>query len=1394
MHLRIIFLCCIFLHPGFSTVFAQYNQYQFSRLDINDGLPHNQINCIHKDNKGFVWFGTMAGLARYDGYTFKIYQHSSRDTNSINDNDIRSIMEAPDNKLWIETRAGIDSYDPETESFSHNLRYELSSYSIPESTIRSVKKDHTGIFWFISGNTGVYSYNPVSKKVIYFRHVVKQQVTPLASPVIDLAEGRSGEIWLIHSDGMLEQLDRTRNRVLRRISSLSRLFNKENDTFRLFIDRQGFIWIYDLLSSKGIFYIDPVSKTLKNISRNSSSPKLNSDIVTGVMQDNAGDIWIGTDHGGINLLDKKDFTIRYLLNNEDNNKSLSQNNISAVYYDRSGMAWVGTFRRGINYYHPGIIKFGLIKHSSNNPNSLVYNDINRLAEDGDGNIWIGTNGKGLVYYNRKSQQYRVYTHQSARPGSLSHDAVVALYFDKSGKLWVGTYSGGLDYFDGKTFTHFRNSSADPLSLSDNRVSDIIEDSSGRFWVATMGGGLNLFDRKSHKFRRITEQGRRINSNYIFKVIEDSRKNIWLATGFGINILPRGSNRFISLLHDPVKANSLINNNMNTIAEDSRGYIWCGTRDGLSIYDPRKKAFHNFSTEDGLPDNNILDIQEDGNHNFWLSTSNGLSKAAISYGDKLRLAFKNFDENDGLQGKEFNRNASLKLRSGELLFGGSDGLNIFNPALIKTYNIRSRLLLTDFQLFNKSLSVNKPVDGAVILTRPIYETSHISLNHDQNVFTIEFASLNYVEPHKVKHQYMMQGFDKSWISSDNAIRKATYTNLDPGNYIFKVRASDTDGIWQADPVELHIEILPPFYKSLPAYLLYVLAVTGLLFYIRNRGIQKLKRQFEAEQERKEIKRLIEEEKLEAQRVIEQERMEVMRYRELDAMKIKFLTNVSHEFRTPLSLILAPIDKILKLYTDPGLHEQVSLIRRNARRLLHLVNQLLDFRKMELKELKLQKRPGNIVKFLKEITWSFKDIAEQKNIQLSFNAMYEDYRMSFDHDKVERILFNLLSNAFKFTFGNGKVNVSVDILREKNILEIKVRDTGIGIPKDKQEKIFDSFFQNDIPDSIINQGSGIGLSITREFAELHGGEISLESESSFGSCFTVHLPADELSLTEDAESFVEEILTKEEVTSGLKKVTEIPGSSKKPTVLIVEDDIDFRFYLKDNLKEDFNVIEAGNGKDGWQKTLFYHPAIIVSDISMPEMNGTDLCRKIKNDARTLHIPVVLLTAITGEEQQIKGLETGANDYITKPFSFEILNSRIKNILAQQESARKTYQKQVEVHPVEVESESPDEKFIQDTLQIIEKNIANTNFSVDELSSLLLISRVTLYKRIVSLTGKTPLEFIKSYRLKRAAQLLEKGSLTVSQVCYKVGFKTPKHFVKSFKAEFDVIPSKYAEHKND
>ncbi|MFC0514745.1 two-component regulator propeller domain-containing protein [Mucilaginibacter angelicae] len=1369
----------LFVHA----VFAQNGKYQFSQLNRSNGLSNNQVNSVFKDSEGFMWFGTAAGLNRYDGYTFKVFKHDVYNKKSLIDDFITGIFEGPGKKLWVSTRSGYCFYDPETEQFDGDVSLMTGSLKIPGYPfVSKIIRSGKGEFWFVCPDSGLYRYNELNKTTRrYYHH--RSGASLHSNLIADISQDATGNIWLAYRDGVVEKLDIKQNRIAYRTDVFSKVASNKDGNYSITVDKDNDLWFYSSNFNSGAYYYSPSSGTFRHITDESAGAKLKSNIVSNIIQADDGLIWIGTDHGGINVLDKKNFTITYLLNREDDAKSLSQNSV-ILYKDDTGIMWASTFKEGVSYYHKNIIRFPLYRHFASDRESLSFEDANKFVEDKSGNLWIGTNGGGLIYFNRKNGSFKQYKYEQGNPNSLSNDIIVSLCIDHDQKLWIGTYFGGLDCFDGKKFIHYKHDDKVAGSIADNRVWSILEDSSNRLWIGTFAGGLQIFDRDKKIFSAPFKQTD-IRSPYVATLFEDRKGNIWVGGYFGADVILKNKGGVIHYNTDKKGTNSLISNSINCITQDSRGLIWISTREGLSIVNPETGFIRSLTAQNGLPDNTIMDILEDNRGTIWLSTANGLSRITFTQKQApYAFRFENFDETDGLQGKEFNARAALKTSRGELIFGGGHGFNIFDPLTIHANVYKPRLIFTDFLLFNKSITANEEVNGHVVLSKAISATRELTLTHSENVFTIEFAALNFFNPNKVKHQYMMEGFDKDWLDADNAIRKATYTNLDGGDYTFKVRAISQEGRWDPDYITLKIKVLPPFWKSTIAYFIYILLLFGILFFMRRRGIQKIRRQFEVEKEKQEAKLLI-----------EHERQEARRMHELDMMKIKFFTNVSHEFRTPLSLIMAPVDKILKHTETEEQRHQLQLINRNAKRLLNMVNQLLDFRKMEVQELRLHARNGDIISFIKEMVYSFSDVAEKKHIRLVFDSEIQSMVINFDHDKIERILFNLLSNAFKFTPDDGNVSVLLAITEktaEKRLLEIKVIDTGIGIPFDKQDKIFERFFQNEVPGSMVNQGSGIGLSITKEFVKLHNGEISVESEAGRGSCFTILLPVD---------------LTAEEQVSANKTNTPGPAmtesqawlqagsgsTTKKLTVLLVEDNEDFRFYLKDNLSDTFNIIEAANGKEGWQKSLALHPNLVVSDISMPEMNGIDLCRKIRNDKRTSHIPVVLLTAVTGEEQQLQGLETGANDYLTKPFNFEILMSKLKNILAMQEDMRKTYQKQLDVKPTEVETESFDEAFIKKAVQLIEKNIDNADFSVEELSSELFVSRVTLYKRALALTGKSPVDLIRSIRLKRAAQLLESSQLTISQISYKVGFKSQKYFVRCFKAEFNCLPSAYVSNKN-
>ena len=1354
-------------------LYAQKNEYQFSRLDITNGLSNNRINSIYKDANGFMWFGTYSGLNRYDGFKFKIFKHDVGNPHSLLANYIYNTFEGPDGKMWVFTHNGISIYDAETETFINDIGPELLRYHVTTNQLYAIKKDTEGNFWFLTNNQGIYCYHPLTRTTDFYSTSFKDGAKLHANYVVDIAEARDYTMWLIYSDGVIDELDTRTNKILYREYGLSSANDVRTENYELMLAADNSIWIHASSSTVGVYRYNTQNKQLEHFCKESATNPLNSNVIYSIVQGDDNNIWIGTDHGGINLVNINTHKVNYLLNRADDEKSLSGNS-AVLYKDNTGIIWCGSFKQGISYYHKGIFQFPLMRHYITDATSLPYEDVNCFIEDAKGNLWIGTNGGGIIFYDKTTKKYTQYKHNPADPYSLSNDVVIALFIDHENNFWIGTYFGGLERMAGGRFIQYKHQDNVPGSISDDRIYSIMEDSSLNLWVGTFAGGLNVYDRKTQSF---THPSYPMNSDYTATLFEDRQKNIWIGRDKGIDLLDKNRHFVRHYVNDPKNHNSLVANDVNCIFQDKSGLFWIGTKEGISVLNTKTDKFVTVDEAKGLPNNNVWSILEDKNGLIWISTANGLASIKLikRAADAYSFQIHKYDEFDGLQGKEYNAYAAYKTKSGEMIFGGGHGFNIFRPESIHNSQVMPGLLFTDFQLFNKSVKVGDTIAGRVVLTKSITGTRSLTLNHDQNVFSIEFAVCDYFNPDKITYQYKLENFDKEWLTAQKESRKATYTNLDAGDYTFKVRAINANAPDKISTITLSIKILPPFWKSPLAYVLYMVIIIGALFYIRHRGIISLKRKFQLKQD-----------KLEAERKIAKEREEARRMHELDLMKIKFFTNVSHEFRTPLSLIISPIDNLVKNNEKPEQQQQLLMIKRNGRRLLNLVNQLLDFRKMEFKELKLSLHKGDIIQFIRDVCASFTDLADQNHIGYLFDSEINSLTTKFDQDKIERVLFNLLSNAFKFTSSGGHISVflslaNADLGDDLQMLEIKVMDTGIGIPKEKQEKIFERFFQDNLPEGLLNQGSGIGLSISREFIKMHDGDIFVESEPGNGSCFTIRMP-----VGIECEKTLAAPLIKHH--DAAKNGEHVLDSAKKPVVLLIEDNDDLRFYLKDNLKHTFNIIEAVNGKDGWQKTLALHPNLIVSDVSMPEMNGLELCNKIRHDDRTAHIPIILLTALTEQGDQLAGTASGANDYITKPFNFEILLSKINGLLQMQQTLKKTYQKQVEIQAQDLDIISEDQKFLKNTLNCIEKNITNPNFSVEELSRQMSLSRVSLYKRLLTLTGKTPVDCIRTIRLKRAVQLLEKSKLSIASVAYEVGFNNPTYFSKVFKEEYGTLPSEY------
>ena len=899
----------ILLSTAFVRLSGQSTEYQFSTLTFSNGLSNNHVTSLYKDPRGFMWFGTMSGLDRYDGYQFKVFRHDQRDPHSIGDNYIEQIFEGPEGKMWVQSRSSrFNIYDLATDQFDHDYAGYLRRHSLPEFWLLSITRSKTG-YWFVYRDSGIYHLNFDGKVIAVHQDSARPGCLAPAA-ISDAREDREGNCWVLHQNGLLEKVDTRTHAVVFRTTRLHDVIGSNQVPCGLYIDNQDDIWLYASGYFKGVWCYHPPTGAFTHFSSTAeasakagppvtTTTRLSSDIIYNAIQDDKGKIWLATDHGGVDVLDKNDGTVTTLTHIEDDRKSLAESSLPAMIRDSTGTIWLGTFKSGINYYHEKDIQFPLFRHHPRDPHSLSFDDVNKFAEDSAGNIWIGSNGGGLIYFDRVHNTFREYLNDPANPASLANNIIVSLLVDHDNRLWIGTYFGGLDCFDGKRFIHYRHDDRQPASIADDRIMCLYEDSDHDIWAGTLAGGLDRFDRKKNGFDHFSSnQPNSIRNNYVSSVLEDREHNLWIATAYGIDVMDKRTGRFTHYSSD---SNQLSTDNVILLFRDSRNNMWVATRDGLNLFLPDKNSFQSFSTDNGLPDNTIRGIVEDQNHDLWVGTANGLSRIRITTaGDRpgpVRIRCRNYHEKDGLQGREFNERTALAAKDGSLLFGGPNGFNLFRPGDITNTTAPPPIVLTGLDIFNRSVHVGEQMGNHIILDRSLSQTSEITLTHSEDVFSIEFAALDFVDNPGDKYAYTLEGFNKNWLVTDGNARKATYTNLDAGTYTFRVKAADEDGQWYEREATLKIVILPPFWKTPIAYIAYVLALIGILLIARQMVIRKARARFALEQERRETKRL----------------------HEIDLMKIRFFTNMSHELRTPLSLILAPVEKLLAGASHPDLRQ-------------------------------------------------------------------------------------------------------------------------------------------------------------------------------------------------------------------------------------------------------------------------------------------------------------------------------------------------------------------------------------------------------------------------------------------------------------------------------------------
>lgn len=1313
----------------------------------------NWVKCIYQDSFGFLWFGTEDGLNKYDGYSFTVYKHNSDLKNSLNNNNITLIYEDKNNNLWIGTQEGLNQYD----------RY--NDEIVPVNTINfyieCFYEYENGMQLFGVGANGLYLFNPSNFKT-------KQVITEIY--VNDIFKDANNNFWLGTFNGLL-LLDTTDYSYQTFYLPTAKHETPQHNYGPIIQDGDGRIWIGT--NNQGLYFLEyPENDPQKaSFTRYKPDPFNSKSVSTGpiysLMLDHSKNLWIGMEHSGLNIINLNDFdknncTFKYYSSNPSDNTTLSANSVHCIYEDAQNTVFVGVYGGGINYYNKNSQKFNKINLIPNNPNSLINNHVNTVFAEKN-NIWIGSES-GLSIWNKKTNKYQHYTDELNHPASLRSNPVWKIFRDSRGTMWIGTWGAGLNAFNEKTKAtrQFLFNENDTTSIASNNIFDITEDNEGNLWIATMGGGLSKYDYKTDKFTKYSfnKGNQPITTNWIYDVHISQKGELWISTTEAIALIDKKTNKLVPLRHNPSDTKSISYNGAYVIFEDSRQNLWFGTSNGLNIFNRKDSTFKSYKVKDGLPNNSIKGICEDNNNNLWISTNNGLSKFVGGIFHPEKPEFINYDYNDGLQGNEFNARSACKDENGNLYFGGTNGLNYFFPEDIKESTFDPKIVFTDFLIFNKSVKIDQENSP---LTKNINLTNEIKLEAEHSVFSIEYAALHFTAQEKVQYAFILEGFDEQWqLVGKN--RLATYTNLDAGKYVFKVKASINPNVWSGHIKSINITILPAWWQTKWMKFIYILIALIALYLFRKYTVisTTLKNKLWITH-------------------IENEKTE-----ELNRLKFQFFTNISHELRTPLTLILGPVNKLLKKGNS---NNELLLIKNNVKRLMTLVDQIIDFRKIESDTMKIKLENTDIIDLLHNYFMNFRDLAEQKQINLYFKSSVKKLTIEIDKDKIYKIISNIISNAIKHTPEKGRVKMEVDVNKgastDTNCIIISVEDTGKGISENNIDKIFDRFFtSSDSSDHA--EGTGIGLHLTKKLIEILGGEISVASKINEGTKFTITLPFNIFNSKVDQGEIILSKVSAE--ATKFKEKEEVDKIIHEYTVLIIDDNAEICNYIESFLKNRYNIVKEFNPLNVMDLLLKHLPDLIISDVMMPGLSGFDLCKNIKTDIRFSHIPVILLTAKATTEDHITGFDIGADEYIYKPFEEELLKSRVENLLKQREQLRQHFIGSDGFIDKKSTANSLDKEFMHNVLEIIKQNYKNHDFNVNHIIEKVGMSRSVFYKKYKALSNQPINDIINNHRLTLALELLKNKENSISDIAYTCGFSDPSYFSKVFKAKYKTSPKNF------
>jgi signal transduction histidine kinase/ligand-binding sensor domain-containing protein/DNA-binding response OmpR family regulator len=1340
----------------------------FRRLTTENGLSSSFVNAIRQDPEGFLWIATTDGLNRFDGYAFRTYRTRAGDRTSLSSNVVHSLHVDRMGRLWAGTQNGLHLYDRRNDRF---IRFRNTEAGVFDVTDIAECGDGTVV---LSSSSRIYRADPGDSLCvpILSRLLEARGVRPADFHRLEV--DRDGRFWIGLTNSGLLRVDSLAGSVQSFRSGAKPGNGLRSDRVHsLFTDSAGILWAG---TDAGVLRFDPVSGVFRVFRKESGNPEsLSNDICWDLFPDGPDGLWVATQNG-LNRLDRSDGKVRRFPAEPARPGGLHNGNIQSVFQDRSGVLWLGG-TRGLEYAPQGGNPFRTFRNNPGDSRSLSHNSVTCFSPDGRGGLWIGTDGGGLNRFDPKTGRFATVRQNASGPGGSATNAVLALWTAAdapAASLWIGDYMDGLGVLDPETgrFRAFPSGTADPSGAGFGDVRSILRDRRGRMWIATNGRGLFRMDRPGgQRFSRFTHDPENptgsLVSDFCLTLLEDRDGGLWIGTYVGLCRYDEETGRFTSYMSVDGDSTSLSHNWVYALHEDGKGRLWVGTYSGLNRLDRNNGVFSRFGLRNGFPSEVINGLLEDGRGRLWFSTNAGL----VRFNPETFEA-RVYTRQDGLQGDEFIHGACVRLPGGEMAFGGTDGFTLFHPDSVSERTTEPSPVITAVEVMAAG---NRPDRAPAAARKPPLADGGVRLSHvEAKMFTVFFTAPEFIKPGKIRYRYRLDGYHDGWIDA-GAGRSATFTNLDPGGYTFRVSATNTDGVWSPAEAKIRVTLDPPFWKSPWAMLLYLLLGASAVFAYHRYQANLVR-----------LRSDLREQTLEKEKALE-----------LDALQSRFFANISHEFRTPLTLILAPLREIASAGREmewPLLQSRLHVMQRSAERMLRLVNQVIDFNRIEAGRMTLERREADLVSFCRGVADTFTLLAADRQVTFTFGSNRPAVTAWFDPDKLDTVVFNLLSNAFKYAPRGGSVSMTVRAAAGPGAVEISVEDSGPGVGPDEWGRIFDRFYRGGRGGQEGNHdGSGIGLSLAKELVELHGGSIAAGPTGEKGARFTVTLPSDApqahssgaTAPESSGESSKSE--AEEEAASGAETIADLRPEDAE-TVLIIEDDAEMRSYLGQRLGESFRILEAPDAAAGTALAAERLPDLILSDVMMDGMDGLELCRRLKNDPVTGHIPVVLLTARQEESSQMEGLESGADDYIVKPFNMETLRARLRNLLETRRRLREKFSREWRSDPADLAENPADAEFLKRAVSLIEINLSDPEFGVEKLSREIGLSRSQLFRKMKALTSETPFDFIQTIRMRKAVQLLEKTDRSVTEIAYDVGYKYPSHFSQLFHSRLGKSPKEF------